>query len=93
MAVCFCYKLKIKLRRETAKTVISFENSLQSHRVVHYTVIRNLTTFFEEVISYTTVKAAGKISNSQFSTTFLLKNPQTKLIIAQTGKTTWLQGS
>ena len=40
-----------------------------------------------------TVKAAGKISHSQFSTTFLLKHLQRKLIIAQTGKLAWLQDS
>ena len=33
-----------------------------------------------------TVKAAGKISYSQFLTAFLLKNLQTKLTIAQIGK-------
>ena len=40
-----------------------------------------------------TVKAAGKISYSQFPATFLLKNPQTKLIIAQTDELAWLKGS
>ena len=40
-----------------------------------------------------TVKGADKINYSQFSSTFLLKNPQTKLNIAQTGKLAWLQGS
>ena len=35
-----------------------------------------------------TAKAAGKISYSQFSITFLLKNPQTKLIIAQSAMVT-----
>ena len=39
-----------------------------------------------------TVKADGKISYSQFLSTFLLKNPQTRLIMAQTGKLVWLQG-
>ena len=38
------------------------------------------------------VKAAGKISYSEFSSTFLLKNPQTRLIMAQTGKLAWLHG-
>ena len=40
-----------------------------------------------------TVKADGKISYFQFSKAFLLKYQHTKLIIAQTGKLAWLQGS
>ena len=51
-------------------------------------LFQNLATVFRQVISNITDKVAGKISYSQFPTTILLKNPQRKLIIAQTSMVT-----